>query len=120
MVEAEFKSKQSSNRVCTLTGQSRTGISSSFLGLQKTSPEMFLLDEDKVQTQPLYICLQLRSPALKQDLLRSPLCCPHQILYFSLKNAANSHTFLPHLLWCQQTPSLNVISFHLSSPSRQK
>ena len=70
---AEFKSKKS--RV-SLYPQSRTGISSTFLCQQQASLEFFLLDEGKVQTQPPYLCLQLRSPALKQDLLRSLLCHP--------------------------------------------
>ena len=70
---AEFKPKKS--RV-SLYPQSRTGISSTFLCQRKAFLELFLLGEEKIQTQPPYICLQLRSPASKQDLPRPLLCHP--------------------------------------------
>ena len=59
MTEPEFtylSSRVSSFGVWALTHyQSRTGISSSFLLRQETFPQLFLLDENEVQTRPLHI-----------------------------------------------------------------
>ena len=114
---AEFKSKKS--RV-SLYPQSRTGISSIFLCQQQASLELFLLDEEKVQTQPPYICLQLRSPALKQDLPRSLLCHPRRC--FTLPCKILQTPLLFQVALCGAGKCLLSL-FHLSSlssSSRQK
>lgn len=82
------------------TLQSRTGSCLTKLPAPvEMLPELFLLDEGYAQTQPLHICLQLRSPALKQSLPKSPLCHSPQTPHPSLQNAPNVHAFLPcHLL----------------------